>query len=73
MTYTKTALVLLAVILLAAAWHQVFVMTGILWWDAPRAAVQQQPPPPLEFAELDSSWIDLEAWQRTHPVWAALR
>jgi len=65
-------LALLAVIVLAAGWHQVFVMTGILWWDAPGAVIQQEPPPPVAFAELDTAWIDLDAWQRTHPVWAAL-
>ena len=65
----KWLVVIAVVIVVAIAWHQVFVMTGILWWDAPSAAVQQTPPPALELPPPDTSWIDMEAWQKTHPVW----
>lgn len=59
------------VVLVAVAWYQVFAMTGILWWDAPTGATRQSPPSALVLDPPDTSWVDLDAWQRTHPVWEA--
>ncbi len=64
--------VIAIVLLIAFAWYQVFAMTGILWWDAPKGPVVQSPPPPLTLEPPDTSWIDLDAWQRTYPVWGAV-
>ncbi len=63
----------LAVLLIVVAWHQVFMMTGILWWNAPQLVQQQAPPAPLELRPLDTQLIDLEAWQKTYPVWGPMR
>lgn len=70
MGYRSWLLTIVAIVVIAAAWHQVFMMTGILWWDAPEGAVHRAPPPPLELKPLDTSWVDLEVWQRNYPVWA---
>ena len=73
MDLKKWALTVLVVAIVALAWHHVFVMTGILWWDAPEPERQLQPPAPMDFGDVDTSWVDIAAWQRTHPVWPALR
>ncbi|HCU35105.1 MAG TPA: hypothetical protein DGT21_06475 [Armatimonadetes bacterium] len=62
-------IVIVAVI--AIAWYQVFAMTGILWWDAPTGATRQAPPPALQLEPPDTSWVDLNAWQKTRPIWDA--
>ncbi len=72
MPYRRWLLVALAVLAIGVAWQQVFAMTGILWWDAPAGAVVQPAPLPLQLQPLDTSWVDLSVWQRTHPEWAAL-
>jgi|LSQX01.3.fsa_nt_gb hypothetical protein len=72
MAYRSWLLAVVAIILIGVAWHQVFVMTGILWWDAPDTAVHLAPPPPLALAPPDTGWVDLEVWQRNHPIWPAL-
>ncbi|NLO74731.1 MAG: hypothetical protein GX100_11580 [candidate division WS1 bacterium] len=61
----------LAAFLLVTAllWRQVFVMTGILWWQAPQPAERPLPPPPAVFAPADTDWVDLEIYLRNHPVW----
>jgi hypothetical protein len=50
-------------------WRQVFVMTGILWWQAPQAANRPAPPPAAHFREASTNWIDLPAYQKANPVW----
>lgn len=50
-------------------WRQVFVMTGILWWQAPRAAERPAPPPPAQFKQVPTDWVDLEAYQKANPMW----
>lgn len=62
-------IVIVAVV--AIAWYQVFAMTGILWWDSPTGATRQAPPPALQLEPPDASWVDLNAWQKTRPVWDA--
>ncbi|NLJ36587.1 MAG: hypothetical protein GX358_10220 [candidate division WS1 bacterium] len=72
MAYRSWLLAFVAIIVIGIAWHQVFVMTGILWWDAPEPTMQPAPPPPLVLTMPDTSWVDLSVWQRNYPVWAAL-
>ena len=50
-------------------WRQVFVMTGILWWQAPQAAERPAPPPPAQFREVRTDWVDLPTYQKMNPVW----
>ena len=61
------------VILVAALWHQVFAMTGLLWWNAPGGAqtanVSRPAPPPLRIRPPDTSWVNLQAYLKTHPRW----
>lgn len=73
MKLKQWAVTLLVVAIVAFAWQQVFVMTGILWWNAPEPDRELEPPEPVDFGEVDTSWVNLETWQRTHPVWPALR
>jgi hypothetical protein len=56
-------------IVVALLWRQVFLMTGILWWQAPRPADRPTAPPPAVFAPISTDWIDLHAFLRTQPVW----
>lgn len=62
-------LALIAIV--AALWHQVFVMTGVLWWNAPTSgiAARPAPPPPLTLKPPDVSGVNLGAYLRTHPTW----
>jgi len=63
------ALALVGIVLLCLLWHQVFTMTGLLWWDAPD---RQQPvarPAVVEIAPPDKDWVDVEAYLNTHPIW----
>lgn len=69
----RDLIVTLALVLIVAAlWHQVFAMTGVLWWNAPEAAVAARPapPPPLVLRSPDAAAVDLGAYLRTHPTWA---
>ena len=53
----------------ALLWRQVFLMTGILWWQAPRPASRPVPPPAVTFAPVTTDWIDLPTYLRHHPAW----
>ena len=62
------------VIVVAVLWHQVFAMTGLLWWNAPgggQVANVSRPaaPPPLQIRPPDTSWVNLQAYLKTHPRW----
>ena len=61
----------IAVFLVAVGllWRQVFVMTGILWWQAPRANEHPAPPPAAQFKQAPTNWVDLPAYQKTNPMW----
>jgi hypothetical protein len=56
-------------VLVLLAWHQVFAMTGVLWWDAPQSAASVAVPAPLPEAQLSTSWVDPPAFLKTHPEW----
>ena len=65
---------LILIIIVAVLWHQVFAMTGLLWWNA-QGGVQSAnvprpaPPPPLSLRPVNTSWVDLRAYLKTHPRW----
>ncbi|HEY3397126.1 MAG TPA: hypothetical protein VGM19_05635 [Armatimonadota bacterium] len=50
-------------------WREVFVLTGILWWQAPRSADRPAPPPPAQFKTPATDWIDLQVYYKSHPEW----
>ncbi len=56
-------------IVVSVLWWQVFAMTGILWWEAPRATDRPVPPPAVHFREVPTSWVDLPAYHKLHPMW----
>lgn len=61
--------VILALALVVILWRQVFVMTGILWWNAPHdKAVVARPAAP-EIPPPDTGWVAPAAYLHTHPVW----
>ncbi len=61
--------ILVTVLVLGALWQQVFSMTGVLWWDAPRLEKPIPRPVPPRIAPPPTDWVDLKAYLRTHPVW----
>ena len=65
----RCAIVLLAAITLGFLWHQVFVMIGLLWWDAPAGASPVKRPDPPNIGVLNTSWVDVDAYLRNYPVW----
>lgn len=65
----RCARALIAVLALALLWNYVFAMTGLLWWnaDAPGEAIARPDPPKLPTVQTE--WVDVDAYLRTHPVW----
>lgn len=61
--------VVCAVVALAILWHQVFAMTGLLWWNAPAGGAKAPRPAPPHITPPPTDWVDLDAYLRTHPVW----
>jgi hypothetical protein len=59
----------LAVLMLALLWHQVFAMTGLLWWDAPAATAKLPRPAAPHLTPAPTDWVDVDTYLRTHPVW----
>lgn len=60
---------IVGLVLVLALWHQVFVMTGILWWNAPPPAEQITALEPVRLAAPETSHVDVEAFLQTHPQW----
>ncbi len=70
MNRRKTVLLyLVGLALVLLLWHQVFVMTGVLWWNAPQPGQRLPAPAPLALTPPDTSQIDLQAFLETHPQW----
>ncbi len=65
----RRVLVVMAVLVLALLWHQVFVMTGVLWWNAPAQATPVTRPHAPRLRAPASGWVDVDTYLRTHPVW----
>jgi hypothetical protein len=61
--------VVAAAAVVAALWLQVFAMTGLLWWNAPSAARPVARPAAPRLPQLQTGWVDVDAYLRTHPVW----
>ena len=57
---------LLAVLFL---WHQVFVMTGVLWWNAPDTGQRLPALDTLHLPPVNTHLVDLPAYLATHPEW----
>lgn len=60
----------LGAVIIGLLWHQVFVMTGVLWWNAPEVLQPVPTPAPLSPATVETGWVDLSAYLSTHPHWA---
>jgi len=60
---------LLGLLLVLLLWHQVFVMTGVLWWNAPAGAHRVAAPAPLRLPSPNTGWVNLQAFLQTHPEW----
>jgi hypothetical protein len=69
MNWKSVVLCLAALLAILLLWQQVFVMTGLLWWNAPRAVAPVTPPSALAQPHPDTNWVDLQAYQNTHPEW----
>ena len=63
------ALALAAILLLAVMWQQVFTMTGVLWWNAPRAAKPYPRPRAPHIRPVPTDWVDVDAYLKNHPEW----
>jgi hypothetical protein len=63
------ATALLYVVVLALLWHQVFVTTGVLWWNAPAPGKRVPRPAPPHLPETRTDWVDLDTYLRNHPEW----
>jgi len=70
MTRRKTFLVYLFGLALGLLrGHQVFVMTGVLWWNAPEPGQRLAAFPAVTLTPPDTRQIDLQAFLQTHPEW----
>ncbi len=56
-------------VVLAGLWYGVFELTGLLWWNAAGGGTVP-PPAPVVFEAVDTEWVDLDAYLRTHPRWS---
>jgi len=65
----RIALIAIAVLVLAVCWHQVFAMTGLLWWAAPQEQQTVARPEAPTITEPDKDWVDVDTYLRTHSVW----
>jgi hypothetical protein len=65
----NTILAILGLLAVLLLWHQVFVMTGVLWWDAPEPGERLPALPPLDLRPPDTRLIDPAAYLATHPDW----
>jgi hypothetical protein len=65
----RTVAILLGILAVLLLWHQVFVMTGVLWWNAPVPAQQLAGFQPLNLPRPDISLVDLDAYFAAHPEW----
>lgn len=60
---------LVGLLLVLGLWHQVFVMTSVLWWNAPPPAERLTALEPINLPPPDISLIDTKAFLETHPEW----
>jgi hypothetical protein len=63
------AIALLAIVLLAVMWQQVFTMTGVLWWNAPQAEKPYPRPRAVHIRPVPTDWVDVDAYLKNNPEW----
>jgi hypothetical protein len=66
---SRTIAIVLGVLAVLLLWHQVFVMTGVLWWNAPAPAERLPGFAAVELPRPDIRLVDLEAYMAAHPEW----
>lgn len=70
MTKRKTIFVyLIGLALVLLLWHQVFLMTGVLWWNAPEPGQRLAAFPAPTLTPPNTQHVDLPAFLQTHPEW----
>jgi hypothetical protein len=62
-------LVVLSVLALAVLWQQVFVMTGVLWWNAPTPGEKLPAFETLRLPPVDIHLVNLDDYLAAHPEW----
>ena len=65
----RAVLVLGIIIGVALLWQQAFTMTGVSRWHERASVERPAPPEPISIEPLPADWVDLKAYQQTHPVW----
>lgn len=60
---------LVGLLMVLVLWHQVFLMTGVLWWNAPQPAQRLPALAPLQLPAPNTQAVDLKAFLSTHPTW----
>lgn len=70
MTKRKTIFIyLVGLALVVLLWHQVFLMTGVLWWNAPEPGQRLPAFPAQVLTPPSTQHVDLQAFLQTHPEW----
>jgi len=69
MTQRTTIITLLGLLAVLVLWHQVFVMTGVLWWNAPDTGQRLPVFETLHLPPVDTHLVDLPAYLAAHPEW----
>ncbi|MCE5239339.1 hypothetical protein LLH23_12730 [bacterium] len=70
MTRHRTLICLIGLLAVVLLWHQVFVMTGVLWWNAPAPAQRLSALPALDLPRPDIRLVSLDAYLAAHPEWS---
>ena len=65
----RTLYILLGLLAIVLLWHQVFAMTGVLWWNAPAAGERLPAFETLRLQAPDTHFVSLDAYLATHPEW----
>ncbi len=66
---SRTIAIVLGVLAVLLLWHQVFVMTGVLWWNAPAPAERLPGFAAIRLPRPDISLVDLDLYMSAHPEW----
>lgn len=66
---TRTITFIIGILAVLLLWQQVFVMTGVLWWNAPAPGERLPAFETISVPRPDTRLVDLEAYQAAHPDW----
>lgn len=69
MTNRHLILYVLGLLVVLLLWHQVFVMTGVLWWNAPAPGQRLAALEPLDLQRPDTHLVDLDMYLAAHTEW----